>query len=125
MIEILPVVDFAAVKQIVEERRIECAQPILLLASEQGKTVGGAAVTLTGSEPDSAELIAAWTVQEEDMPLFDGIVRAAASFLYERGKRKVVCRQEVLQKPLIAVGFHENDGITVANLPQFFQKCKK
>ncbi|MCI8497503.1 MAG: hypothetical protein HFE85_04560, partial [Clostridiales bacterium] len=68
MIEILPVVDFVTVKEIVQERGIECAQPILLLASEQGKTVGGAAITLSGGEPDSAGLADAWTTQEGDMP---------------------------------------------------------
>ena len=55
MIEILPVMDFATMKKIVEERGIDCAQPILLLASERDETVGGAAITLSGSGPDSAE----------------------------------------------------------------------
>lgn len=125
MIEILPVVDFKTVQKMIAERGIECAQPIFLLASEQGETVGGAAVMLTGCESGSAELVDAWTQQEGDMPLFDGIVRAAASFLYERGKKQVVCRREPLYKRLTAVGFHENNGILMAELPQFFQKCRK
>lgn len=121
MLEIKPILAVDKVKKICLVRHVVYRDGVyVMLATNQNDELGGIIFFV---QQDQSKILLLWAADESDAGLVDGIVRAAASFSYNRGSACMVCNDKEYETCLQSIGFHENEGMMAADLPQFFNKC--
>ena len=118
MLELLPVTKEDELQKLLQEEQVS-SDAQALVAWERGRMLGCITFQVEG---ETAELL---TIRwEDDMGLLDGMVRATAALCYEQGARRIQCRDAAWESRMKMVGFAKKDGFMLADLPEYFQKCK-
>nr|WP_317411998.1 hypothetical protein [uncultured Solibaculum sp.] len=118
MLELLPVTQKDKLDILLKEEGVS-PDAQALAAWERGQMVGCA--TFQVEEEMAAILSIRW---EDDIGLLDGIVRATAALCYEQGARHIQYGDKAWESRMKMVGFAKKDGVMMADLPEYFQKCK-